>query len=79
VTTTQRDEFPAQVRRVIAERAAYTYAKCQRLTIKPHSDPDKSLKSGVAAHIRAAFKNGPRYDPNQPRDLNMVTLTRDDV
>lgn len=31
----------------------------------PHSDPDKSLKSGHAAHINAAAPGGPRYNPDQ--------------
>jgi hypothetical protein len=63
----KRDEFPIAVQRVIAERAAYicTNPECRDGTIGPHSDPDKSLKTGEAAHIRAASPGGPRYEPNQ--------------
>ncbi len=36
-----------------------------RSTIGPHSDPDKSLKTGQACHICAAARNGPRYKKDQ--------------
>jgi len=37
------------------------------MTIGPHSDPNKSLSTGIAAHICGAKqgKKSPRYDPNQ--------------
>jgi hypothetical protein len=54
-----RDDFSAADIRVLGERAAYI------CSIGPHSDPDKSLKTGKACHIRAASEGGPRYDPNQ--------------
>lgn len=62
-----RDDFTVAVKRVLAQRAGYLCSKpgCRKLTIKPHSDPEKSLSNGVAAHIHAASENGPRYDPNQ--------------
>jgi hypothetical protein len=63
----RRDELPAAVHRTVAERVAYicTNPECRDGTVGPHSDPNKSLKTGEAAHIRAASPGGPRYDPNQ--------------
>jgi len=65
--TADRDDFTVNVKRILAQRAGYLCSKpdCRKLTIKPHSDPEKSLSNGVAAHINAASENGPRYDPNQ--------------
>jgi hypothetical protein len=61
----ERDEFPLPVQRTVAERAAYRCSRCRKLTVEPQSDPEKSLKSGIAAHICAAASNGPRYDRGQ--------------
>ena len=60
-----RDEFSERVKRTVAERAAYICANCRRPTVGPHSDPDKSLKTGEACHICAAASGGPRYNANQ--------------
>jgi hypothetical protein len=62
-----RDDFTAGVKRTIAERAAYicTNPVCRKPTVGPHSNPNKSLKIGEAAHICAAAPGGPRYDPTQ--------------
>ena len=35
---------------------------CRRATSGPQDDPNKALNIGVAAHITAAAKGGPRYD-----------------
>lgn len=35
---------------------------CDQVTSAPHSGGKKALNLGVAAHITAARKNGPRYD-----------------
>jgi hypothetical protein len=63
----KRDEFPAWVRRRVAERAGYLCSNpdCRHPTSGPHSDPKKSIITGEAAHICAAAENGPRYDPSQ--------------
>lgn len=63
----KRDEFTAATKRTMAERAAYFCSSphCVKLTMGPHSDPEKSLRTGCAAHICAAAKGGPRYDENQ--------------
>lgn len=65
-----RDEFPERIKRIVAERAAYLCSNpdCRALTIKPHSDSEKSVKSGVGAHIKAAAPGGPRYDPLQTEE-----------
>jgi tetratricopeptide (TPR) repeat protein len=62
-----RDNFPARVRQILAERVAHRCSNptCERLTIGPHSALNKALKLGRASHIRAAAPGGPRYDPNQ--------------
>jgi hypothetical protein len=62
-----RDEFSPFVKRTLAIRAAHFCSNpgCLRLTAGPHSDIEKSLSTGHAAHIHAAAPNGPRYDPQQ--------------
>ncbi len=62
-----RDDFPAAVKRALAERVAWHCSICLRYTIGPHSDNSKSLKSGHAAHICGAAPGpgGARYDANQ--------------
>ena len=65
MSETSRDEFSERVKRTVAERAAYICAKCRRPTVGPHSDPDKSLKTGEACHICAAAPGGPRFNADQ--------------
>lgn len=62
-----RDDFSEATKRALAERAAYfcSSPRCRKLTIGPHTDPSKALKTGCAAHIHAAAVGGPRYDENQ--------------
>jgi hypothetical protein len=72
----KRDNFPARVRRLVAERAGYLCSNpdCRHPTCGPHSDPEKSIITGEAAHICAAAKMGPRYDPNQtPEERKAIT------
>src|SRR5262245_15936483 len=65
-----RDEFPDRIKRIVGERAAYicTNPVCRVPTIGPHSDPNKSLKTGEACHIRAAASGGPRYCSDQTEE-----------
>jgi hypothetical protein len=65
-----RDDFSLSTRRILGERAAYICSNpdCRSNTIGPHSDPDRSLDTGVAAHICGAARGGPRYDPGQAPD-----------
>jgi hypothetical protein len=71
-----RDDFSPRTRLILGERAAYicTNPDCRDNTIGPHSDPDKSLDTGIAAHICAAAPGGPRYDPTQtPEERQSIT------
>ena len=62
-----RDDFPAKTIDTLAKRVQY---RCSNpncplgSTIGPHTDPYKTVNIGVAAHITAASKRGPRYDRN---------------
>ena len=62
--TDQRDGFTQRTRRLLGERVAYRCSNpdCRRTTIGPHSNAEKSLHVGRAAHICAASPGGPRYD-----------------
>ena len=59
-----RDEFSKKTKDTLAKRVNYLCSnpKCGRLTIGPSEDETKSILVGVAAHICAAAKNGPRYN-----------------
>lgn len=63
-----RDDFPEPVRRKCAERVNYLCSNpsCRVFTSMPHSEPEKSVRIGVAAHICAASPGGPRFNPGQP-------------
>ena len=62
-----RDNFSPNTRRILGERVAYICSNpdCRNNTIGPHSDPKKSLDTGIAAHICGAAQGGPRYDSAQ--------------
>jgi hypothetical protein len=62
-----RDDFSEPVKRTLAERAAYMCSNdtCRTLTVMPSSEPEKSVKTGRAAHICAAASGGPRFEPTQ--------------
>lgn len=60
-----RDDFSAPTKKTVANRVGNRCSNptCRLLTNRP--DPmhvDKFLNLGVAAHIRAAARGGPRYD-----------------
>lgn len=59
-----RDDFKADVKDLLAKRAGMKCSNpnCRRSTSGPQEDPSKVLNIGVAAHIAAASKGGPRYD-----------------
>jgi len=61
-----RDNFTLATKRKLAERVAYRCSNpdCQNITIGPNSDENKSISSGIAAHITGASANGQdkRYD-----------------
>lgn len=62
-----RDDFSLSTKRTLAVRAAYFCSNpyCLKLTAGPHSDENKGLSTGHAAHINAAAAKGPRYDVSQ--------------
>ena len=67
MTTKARDNFTESTRRALAIRAAHhcSNPRCLKLTAGPHSDNEKGLQTGHAAHICAAAAGGPRYDEEQ--------------
>jgi len=64
-------DFTAATRRVIAMRAGWrcSHPTCGRATVGPGAGPDSVVDVGVAAHIYASSKEGPRgaggLDPEQ--------------
>jgi len=60
-----RDDFPASVKRVLAERAGQRCSNpdCRMVTSGPHVISSRSIIVGVASHICAAAPGGKRYDP----------------
>ena len=59
-----RDEFTEKIKRVIQDRAGNRCSNpdCRVLTSGPNAHPERSTKTGVAAHISAASPGGPRYN-----------------
>jgi hypothetical protein len=62
-----RVEFPASVKRALADRVAWrcSFPACNALTVGPgHGDETDTINLGEAAHIYAAAPNGPRPNPS---------------
>jgi hypothetical protein len=62
-----RDEFSSDTKDLLGKRAGYicSHPSCHQLTVGPSKDRKSGLTMvGVAAHITAAEKGGPRYDPD---------------
>ena len=59
-----RDDFSSSSKATLAKRVAHLCSNpdCAVSTAGPHTDPDKAVNTGVAAHITAASPGGPRYD-----------------
>lgn len=59
-----RDDFPRTVVETLAKRVGNRCSNpgCRKLTSGPHTEGEKALNVGVAAHITAASPGGPRYD-----------------
>lgn len=59
-----RDDFPRAVAELLAKRVGQRCSNpgCEQPTSGPHTDNNKALNVGVAAHITAASPSGPRYD-----------------
>ncbi len=60
-----RDDFDQRTKDVLFKRARAKCSNptCRRETCEAHSEEDKAVNIGVAAHITAASPGGPRYDP----------------
>lgn len=71
-----RDDFSARTKDTLAKRVGFRCSNpnCRKLTCGPNDDPQKVTNIGVAAHITAAAKGGPRYDgcmiPNERKSLS---------
>lgn len=65
-----RDEFTEKTKRVIQDRAGNRCSnpECRVLTSGPNAHPERSTKTGVAAHITAASLGGPRFNSNLTPD-----------
>jgi hypothetical protein len=61
-----RDDFNSQIKDTLSKRVGLRCSNpnCRALTAGPNSFEDKATNIGVAAHIKAASVNGPRYDPS---------------
>jgi hypothetical protein len=57
-----RDDFTANTKEVLCRRVHATCSNpsCNRATSGPHSNPASSVSIGVASHISAASRGGPR-------------------
>lgn len=60
-----RDDFSQHVKEILAKRAGQICSNpnCQVSTSGPHTQLDKAVNLGVAAHICAAAFGGKRYSP----------------
>lgn len=59
-----RDNFLQKTKDILAKRVSYICSNpiCRKNTSGPNTDENKSVSIGVAAHITAASKGGPRYN-----------------
>lgn len=60
----KRDDFSPEVKDLLAKRVGMRCSNpnCRQPTSGPQEDPKKVLNIGVASHITAAARGGPRYD-----------------
>lgn len=59
-----RDDFDKETKDILARRVGHRCSNpnCRKPTTGPQTIASKALNIGVAAHITAASKGGPRYD-----------------
>lgn len=64
--SSNRDDFSEKIKGTLAKRAGWRCSNptCRCYTSGPHTEANKSISIGVAAHICAAAVGGPRYDKN---------------
>src|SRR5713226_3060119 len=60
-----RHDFDQRTKDVLFKRAGGRCSNpdCGRPTSAPHTNDERAVNIGVAAHITAAAEGGPRYDP----------------
>lgn len=60
----KRDDFLVSTKELLANRVGRKCSNpmCRKLTCGANDDPEKCTNIGVASHICAAAKGGPRYD-----------------
>jgi hypothetical protein len=65
-----RDDFTKETIETLAKRVGNRCSNpgCRFLTSGPSTNPLKAVNVGVAAHITAAAKGGPRYEPSLTPD-----------
>ena len=71
-----RDDFSQTTKDTLARRVNYLCSNpdCPLATVGPHSDSEKAVNKGVAAHITAAAPGGKRYDASlTPEQRSSVT------
>jgi hypothetical protein len=63
-TKKSRDDFPLATKAVLAGRVGHrcSNSECDKPTSGPQVSPNLVINVGVAAHITAASRRGPRYD-----------------
>lgn len=61
-----RDDFSQKDKEILSKRVGLLCSNpdCRILTVGPNSQENKATNIGVAAHITAASKGGPRFDGN---------------
>ncbi len=71
-----RDDFSSKTKEILAKRVGFRCSNpnCRKLTCAANENPEKVTSIGVAAHIAAAAKGGPRYDecmtPDERKSLS---------
>lgn len=65
-----RDDFSSSTKDILAKRVGFRCSNpnCRKLTCGANTAPEKATNIGVAAHITAAAKGGPRYDERMTSD-----------
>jgi hypothetical protein len=71
----ERDDFSKTTKEILAKRVGYLCSNpnCRKPTVGSNEYPSKTTLIGIASHITAASKGGPRYDdsisPENRRDI----------
>jgi hypothetical protein len=69
-----RAEFSQAIKRTLSQRVGLLCSNptCLAPTTGPQSDPSNVINLGVAAHITAAARGGPRFDPSMSGDARVT-------